>query len=196
MLQPWLLPFLFTVLVAGPAAEGFWLLWTLRCPTAAPGAWWDHSDHQPWAAVCADAGRLQGLHPCWVFLVQKWREMFVTDQILSGPVLLRICFHEQTRKAEWYKVIFHRQGMACVSHSFMWESVAAFVHRCVLMGVFRAVQEEGSCSSGSSCMAIFRAEPGDAVRPGVPGVSHGSCTPRASLGAVLVMAQGLWPLSH
>lgn len=88
--------------------------------------------------------------------------------------------------------------MACVSPTVLCgnQCVAAVVQRCVFMEVFRGVQEEGSCSSVSSCMVIFRAELGDAVRPGVPGVSHGSCTPHASLGAVLMMAQGLWPVNE
>lgn len=64
------------------------------------------------------------------------------------------------------------------------------------MAVFKGGQEDGSQSSGSSCMVIFRAEPVDAARPRVPGGGHGSCPPRASLGAVLVMAQGLWPGSE
>lgn len=83
----------------------------------------------------------------------------------------------------------------CLPQFYVGISVWLKLCRDVFMEVFNGVQEEGSQSSGSSCMVIFRAEPVDSVRPGVPprvpGVSRGSCTPRASLGAALMTPQGL-----
>lgn len=102
---------------------------------------------------------------------------------------------------EWCEVILHKQGhSACLPQFYVGISVWLKLCQDVFMEVFKGVQEEGSQSSESSCMVIFRAEPVDAVRPGippgVPGVSHGSCTPRASFGTALMTPQGLWPFSE
>lgn len=69
----------------------------------------------------------------------------------------------------------------CVCLPQLYVGIGVWLNLCrdIFMVVFKGVQEEGSQSSGCSSVVIFRAEPVDAVRPRVPGVSHGSCTPRA-----------------